>query len=135
MVTGSEIHKHLGLRSKDDCYGVYVGTQEIRGTYASTKIGRSRNAWAIQRGRAQGGANWWFHSYFQLPNYEATRIVDAEMKRTFESQRIDKAEQGQTELYMLSLDDASSELEALLRSMGFEIRELVDEILENQLYD
>ena len=54
MVTGHDIHSYLGLRSTDDCYGVYVGFQEINEQLAPTKVGRSKNAQAIQRGRAQG---------------------------------------------------------------------------------
>src|SRR6056300_483463 len=130
MITGHNIYDYLNLSSKDDCFGVYVGVQEIRGHYAQTKIGRSRNAQAIQRGRQQGGANWWFHSYFLLPTYESTRLVDACIKKTFESQRIKSTEQRQTELYQFSLEDASRELEQLLRAEKYEIRDVVDEILE-----
>ena len=68
MITGHEIHEYLGLTSTQDCYGVYAGFQEIDGHRACTKIGRSKNAQAIQRGRAQGGANWWFESYFSYLN-------------------------------------------------------------------
>ena len=68
MVTGHDIHSYLGLRSTDDCYGVYVGFQEINEQLAPTKVGRSKNAQAIQRGRAQGGANWWFVAYYIFAN-------------------------------------------------------------------
>ena len=129
MITGKRIHEYLGIRSDDDSLGVYVGFQEIDGLHAKTKIGRSKNAAAIQRGRQQGGANWWFYSYFLLPTLEDTRLVDREMKRQFKSQNIKKTEQNQTELYYLSPLDATNKLEDLLRSMGYEIRNLVEEII------
>ena len=56
MITGHQIHQYLGLNSKQDSFGVYTGFQEINGHRAETKVGRSKNAQAIQRGRAQGGA-------------------------------------------------------------------------------
>lgn len=70
MITGHNIYDYLNLSSKDDCFGVYVGVQEIRGHYAQTKIGRSRNAQAIQRGRQQGEliGGFTLTFYFQLMN-------------------------------------------------------------------
>ena len=132
MITGHEIHEYLGLNSKQDCYGVYAGFQEIDGHQAQTKIGRSKNAQAIQRGRAQGGANWWFDSYFMLPTNIDTYIVEKEIKRTLDSQHIEKTAQRQTELYYLSPEDASNEIEGILRHLGYEVRDLVDEILEDR---
>ena len=134
VVTGHEIYRYLGLKSTEDCHGVYVGFQEINEHYAPTKVGRSKNAQAIQRGRAQGGANWWFAAYFLLPDKQTTQRVEREWAKTFDSQRIKGCEQRQTELYYLSPDDAVDELEALLISMKLETRDLVDEILENQLH-
>ena len=132
MITGHEIHEYLGLNSKQDCYGVYAGFQEIDGHQAQTKIGRSKNAQAIQRGRAQGGANWWFDSYFMLPTNIDTYIVEKEIKRTLDSQHIEKTAQRQTELYYLSPEDASNEIEGILRDLGYEVRDLVEEILEDR---
>ena len=132
MITGKQIHHYLGIRSEDDSPGVYVGFQEIDGHRARTKIGRSKNAAAIQRGRQQGGANWWYYSYFSLPTDKDTRVVDREMKRQFKSQNIEKTAQNQTELYYWSPEEASNELEDLLRSMRYEIRDFVEEILENR---
>jgi hypothetical protein len=134
MITGKRIHEYLGIRSDDDSLGVYVGFQEIDGRHAKTKIGRSKNAAAIQRGRQQGGANWWFYSYFLLPTLLDTRLVDRALKRKFASHNIEKTEQSQTELYYWSPLDATNELEDLLRSMGYEIRDLVEEILENDAH-
>ena len=101
MVTGHDIHHYLGLRSTDDCYGVYVGFQEINEQLAPTKVGRSKNAQAIQRGRAQGGANWWFVAYYQLPTNADTHLVEREWKQQMQSQRIKLTTQRQTELYYL----------------------------------
>ena len=133
MITGHDIYSYLGLHSTDDCYGIYVGVQEINEQYAPTKIGRSKNALAIQRGRAQGGANWWFCAYFQLPTNEDTHLVERAWKQQMQSQRIKQTTQRQTELYYLSPDDAVDELEALLIAMGYGIIDLVDEILEDDL--
>ena len=134
MITGHRIHEYLGIKSDGESFGVYVGFQEIDGHRARTKIGRSSKAQPLQRGRAQGGANWWFYSYFSLPTYEDTRLVDRVMKKQFKSQNIEKTLQNQTELYYWSPEEATNELEDLLRSMGYEIRDLVEEILENDLH-
>ena len=134
MITGHDIHNYLGINSKQDSLGVYVGFQEINEIMAPTKVGRSKNAQAIQRGRAQGGANWWFVAYFMLPTLEDIKRVELEWKRQMKSQNIEKTLQRQTELYYLSPDDAADELEDLIRSLGYEVRDLVEEILENQLH-
>ena len=135
MITGHEIHKYLGIDSKADSFGVYTGFQEIDGHRAPTKVGRSKNAQAIQRGRAQGGANWWFASYFLLPNNLATREVEKTWKKQMRSQNIENCLQKQTELYYFSAEDAADELEGVVRSCGFEVRDLVEEILENRLME
>ena len=133
MITGHDIYSYLNLRSIDDCYGVYVGVQEINEEYAPTKVGRSKNALAIQRGRAQGGANWWFCAYFQLPTNEDTYLVEREWRHQMRLMRIIKTTQRQRELYYLSPTEAVDELELLIQSMGYEINDLVDEILEDHL--
>ena len=129
MITGHEIHEYLKLGSKDDSCGVYVGFQEINGHRAATKVGRSKNAQAIQRGRAQGGANWWFTAYFSLPDVDATHKVEREWKKLMKSQRIEKTAQRQTELYYLSIEDAENELEQIVRRQGYEVRDLVKETI------
>ena len=134
MVTGHDIHEYLGINAKQDSTGVYVGYQEINGTSAPTKVGRSKNAHALQRLRAQGGASWWFVAYFLLPTNADTYTVEKEWKRQMKSQNLEKTQQRQTELYYLSPEDAADEMEGILRSMGYEVRDLVDEILENQLH-
>ena len=135
MITGHQIHQYLGLNSTQDSFGVYTGFQEINGHRAETKVGRSKNAQAIQRGRAQGGANWWFASYFLLPDNSATREVEKTWKKQMKSQNIENCLQKQTELYYFSAEDAANELEGVVRSCGFEVRDLVEEILENRLVE
>ena len=137
MITGHEIHEYLGLSSTQDCHGVYAGFQEIDGHQAQTKIGRSKNAQAIQRGRAQGGANWWFDSCFHTIILccllrRIRIIVEKAIRRTLDSQHIEKTAQRQTELYYLSPKDASNEIEGILRDLGYEVRDLVEEILEDR---
>tara|TARA_Y100000356_G_scaffold134948_1_gene145757 strand:- start:175 stop:594 length:420 start_codon:yes stop_codon:yes gene_type:complete len=134
MITGKQIEKHLGIKSDGEALGVYVGFQEIDGHRARTKIGRCCNPQPIQRARQQGGANWWYYSYFLLPTKEDTRKVDRVMKKQFKSQNIENTEQNQTELYYWSPEEATNELEDLLRSLGYEARDLVEEILENDLH-
>ena len=109
MVTGHDIYKHLGLSSTEDLCGVYIGWQQIGKKQAPLKIGRSKNAQAIQRGRAQGGAEWWFGAYFLLPDNDATRIVERQMKYTFKEYNI-KGTQRQTELYSLEAGQAKLEI-------------------------
>ena len=41
--------------------------------------------------------------------------------------------QKQTELYYFSAEDAADELEGVIRYCGYEVRDLVEEILENRL--
>ena len=133
MITGHEIHEYLGIDSEADSFGVYTGFQEIDGHRAPTKVGRSKNAQAIQRGRAQGGANWWFSSYFLLPNNPSTHEIKKEWKRQMCSKHIKNCIQKQTELYYFSAEDAADELEGVIRYCGYEVRDLVEEILENRL--
>lgn len=135
MITGNEIHTYLGLRSTDDSCGVYVGWQQIGEARAQTKIGRSKNAQAIQRGRQQGGANWWFAGYFLLPDLAATRHAEREIAKALKLHRIKKTVQRQTELYSLNPDEACAQVESVLRSLGYEIRDVVDEILETRMID
>ena len=130
MVTGHEIHRWLGLKATDVCCGVYVGTHEIAELHAPTKVGRSKNAQAIQRGRAQGGANWWFHAYFALPSNADTYLVESMWKQTHDIHRIVDTEQRQRELYHYSVDEAVDALQDVIEEMGYEVRCLVQEIEE-----
>ena len=96
--TGHEIYKHLGFKQDDHLYGVYAGWQQIEQTKAPIKIGRSVNPVAIQRGRSQGGADWYFGCYYVLPNKQATFDVEQLLKQRLS--KYNKAGgQRQTELY------------------------------------
>ncbi len=66
-----------------------------------------------------------------LPTKEDTHIVEKAIRRTLDSQHIEKTAQRQTELYYLSPEDASNEIEGILRDLGYEVRDLVEEILED----
>ena len=132
MITGYDIHHYLGI-GEVSCPGFYVGFNEINGVRAPTKTGVSANARAVQRGRAQGGANWWFESYFMLPSNVDTKEVKKEWTRQMKSQNIKVKKDyiwsyAPVELYQLSPRDATNELEALLISMDYETRDIVKEI-------
>ena len=127
MITGHDIHKYLGISSVEDSHGVYVGFQQIGQSRAPTKIGRSKNAQAIQRGRAQGGAEWWFAAYFELPNKAATQLIEKQVKTVFKEWHI-KGTQRQTELYDIDADLAADMLEAIISDAGYEIFDFAHEI-------
>ena len=127
MITGHDIHKYLGISSVEDSHGVYVGFQQIGIHRAATKIGRSKNAQAIQRGRAQGGAEWWFAAYFELPNKAATQLIERQVKTVFKEWHI-KGTQRQTELYDIDPNKAVLMLAELIATNGFCIRNFANEI-------
>ena len=127
MITGHDIHKILGISSVEDSHGVYVGFQQIGQSRAPTKIGRSKNAQAIQRGRAQGGAEWWFAAYFELPNKAATQLIEKQVKTVFKEWHI-KGTQRQTELYDIDADKAALMLAELIAMNGFSVRNFAQEI-------
>lgn len=129
MITGKQIHRYLDISSTCSCFGVYVGYQEIYNIIGPTKIGRSKNAQALQRGRAQGGANWWFDSYFILPNNESTRYIEKELKIALEEYHIKNTVQAQTELYNINPSTASDKLYQLLLDNGFDATDIVEAIL------
>ena len=126
-VTGHEIYKHLGLRQNDHLNGVYAGWQQIEQTKAPIKIGRSVNPVAIQRGRSQGGADWYFGCYYVLPDRQATLDVERELKRKLS--KYNKAgTQTQTELYTFGMPRAISQIETTLKEMQMPIRNIVLEL-------
>ena len=128
-VTGHEIYKHLGLKQNDHLNGVYACWQQIEQTKAPIKIGRSVNPVAIQRGRSQGGADWYFGCYYVLPNRQATQDVERELKRKLS--KFNKAgTQRQTELYTFGMPRAISQIEATLNEMQMPIRNIVLELYQ-----
>lgn len=102
------------IYTKDsETFGIYVGFQEIDGTIGPTKIGRTINVRALQRGRSQGGANWWFYSFWPLANRQETYDVEKLIKKELSDFRF-KGEQNQQELYDLSPDGATTLISALI---------------------
>ena len=128
-VTGHEIYKHLGLKQDDHLNGVYAGWQQIEQTKAPIKIGRSVNPVAIQRGRSQGGADWYFGCYYVLPNRQATQDVERQLK--LKLSKYNKAgTQTQTELYTFGMPRAISQIETTLKEMQMPIRNIVLELYQ-----
>ena len=127
MVTGHDIYRHFNLKVTQDLFGVYIGWQQIRLYRAPLKLGRSKNAAAIQRGRAQGGADWWFSSYFLLPDNEATYIVERQIKSQLKQYNI-KGTQRQTELYILDAETAKHQIRPILTQLGYEVTDIVPEV-------
>ena len=128
-VTGHEIYKHLGFKQDDHLNGVYAGWQQIEKVRAPIKIGRSVNPVAIQRGRSQGGADWYFGCYYVLPNKQATRDVERQLKErllVFKK----PGTQRQTELYTFGIPRAISQIEATLVEMQYPIRNIVLELYQ-----
>ena len=79
----------------------------------------------------EGGANWWFDSYFMLPTKEDTHIVRKSNKKDFRFQHIERLHNDKQNFIILSPEDASNEIEGILRDLGYEVRDLVEEILED----
>jgi len=127
MITGHDIHKYLGIGSTQDSFGVYVGFQQIGEARSMTKIGRSKNAQAIQRGRAQGGAEWWFAAYFELPNNAATHQIEKLVKTVFKLLQV-AGPQRQTELYDIEPDLAADMLQTIISDAGYETFDFAKEI-------
>ena len=128
-VTGHEIYKHLGLKQNDHLNGVYAGWQQIEQTKAPIKIGRSVNPVAIQRGRSQGGADWYFGCYYVLLDRQATLDVERQLK--LKLSKYNKAgTQTQTELYTFGMPRAISQIETTLKEMQMPIRNIVLELYQ-----
>jgi hypothetical protein len=107
-----DIEQLLGLKDSET-FGIYIGYQQIRDCIGPTKIGRTVNVKAIERGRSQGGADWWFHSFWYLPNRADTYEVEKTVKKSLKSYNI-PGTQTQKELYSLSLDEAEAEITKIL---------------------
>ena len=98
--SAQDIERALNICSttQSQVYGVYLGVSEIGGCLSAAKVGRCINVRALQRGRNQGGANWWFIGFWPLQCKEETYEVEAELKRSLKAYRTPGA-QGQRELY------------------------------------
>lgn len=89
---------NLSSATQSQAYGVYLGVSEIDGHLSAAKVGRCINVRALQRGRNQGGANWWFIGFWPLQCKEETHEVEAELKAALKAYRT-PGRQGQRELY------------------------------------
>lgn len=108
MFSAKDIEKAVNA-TDSQTFGLYIGYQEISGCIGPTKIGRTVNVKAIQRGRAQGGANWWFHSFWKLTNKEDTYKFEKIVKKALANYQF-TGKQNQRELYELSLEDAHKKM-------------------------
>ena len=107
-----EVEDLLGV-SDSETFGIYIGYQQIIDCIGPTKIGRTVNVRAIERGRSQGGADWWFHSFWPLEDRAETYSEESRIKAALKSYRT-KGSQSQTELYALSLAEAETRVSQLL---------------------
>lgn len=89
---------HLNSATQSQAYGVYLGVSEINGHLSPAKVGRTINVRALQRGRNQGGANWWFIGFWPLRSKEETHEIEAQLKASLKAYRT-PGRQGQRELY------------------------------------
>lgn len=107
-----DIEAVLGVRDSNT-FGIYIGYQAIGSCIGPTKIGRTVNVKAIERGRSQGGADWWFYSFWPLTDRAETYSVESRIKAELKQHRT-KGSQSQTELYAISLDKAETLVSQLL---------------------
>lgn len=112
QITAQQIEERLGAKDSQTL-GVYVGYQQIIDCIGPTKIGRTVNVRAIARGRSQGGADWWFHSFWPLADRAETYIVEKQLKKMLHSYKI-KGTQTQTELYSLTPAQAEKHISEVL---------------------
>lgn len=112
MLSAVDIEKAIN-KTDSETYGIYVGFQEINGTIGPTKIGRTVNVKAIQRGRAQGGANWWFYAWWSVKDRKETYNLEKIVKKEL-TEYSEKGCQGQKELYSLSASKAADLIERVL---------------------
>jgi hypothetical protein len=110
--SASDIEKILGVRDSET-FGIYVGYQQIQNCIGPTKIGRTINVRALQRGRSQGGADWWFHSFWRVTDREQTYLVEKTLKKQLLGYSI-AGNQNQKELYALELEEAESKISEIL---------------------
>ena len=129
MITGKQIHDYYDLGYSDSkTYAIYAGFQEISGTRSHIKLGRCNNAAALQRGRAQGGANWWFIGFYPMSTNASTYIASKHIKESLAKSRIPGA-QGQTELYNIKESEIDSIIIPLLQELGYSSTNIVADII------
>lgn len=110
--SAKEVEQILGVKDSET-FGIYIGYQQIRECIGPTKIGRTINVRALQRGRSQGGADWWFHSFWYLPNRAQTYELEKVIKKTLTSFSV-AGNQSQKELYSLLPEEAEAKITEIL---------------------
>lgn len=112
MFNAIDVETQINKRDSET-FGIYVGCQEISNVLGPTKVGRTVNVKAIQRGRAQGGANWWFYAWWSVNDRQETYSLEKQAKKALKEYSV-KGLQGQKELYSLSLAETVAILEKVL---------------------
>ena len=100
-------------RTQSNTFGIYVGYQQIGTTQGPTKVGRTVNVSAIARGRSQGGADWWFHSFWLLQDRAQTYETERQVKRLLYNYKL-VGTQTQQELYSLTPLEAEAMISTIL---------------------
>lgn len=100
-------------RTQSNTFGIYVGFQQIGTTHGPTKIGRTVNVSAIARGRSQGGADWWFHSFWPLEDRAQTYVIERQIKLQLVTYKL-LGTQTQQELYSLTPQEAEAMISTIL---------------------
>jgi hypothetical protein len=128
MITGKQIHDYYELGYSDSkTYAIYAGFQEIAGTRSHMKLGRCNNAAALQRGRAQGGANWWFVGFYPMSTNASTYIASKHIKESLAKLRVPGV-QGQTELYSIKEIEIDKLIIPLMEELGYSTTNIVGKI-------
>jgi hypothetical protein len=128
MITGKQIHDYYELGYSDSkTYAIYAGYQEIAGTRSHMKLGRCNNAAALQRGRAQGGANWWFVGFYPMATNASTYIASKHIKENLAKLRVPGI-QGQTELYSIKETEIDKLIIPLMEELGYSTTNIVGKI-------
>jgi hypothetical protein len=115
MYSAKQIEAAISCKHESEVFGIYVGFQAIGSVRGPTKIGRTINVRALQRGRNQGGADWWFAAFWPLGSRADTYTVEATIKKALANHKT-KGSQGQQELYDLSTEAAIELITAILGS-------------------
>jgi hypothetical protein len=105
MYSAKQIEAALNYPPESECFGIYVGYQQIQSTRGYTKIGRTINVRALQRGRNQGGADWWFAAFWPLESKAQTHSVESAISKSLKGYK-QAGPQGQRELYNISPERA-----------------------------
>ena len=105
MYSAKQIETAISCKHESEAFGIYVGYQAIGTVRGPTKIGRTINVRALQRGRNQGGADWWFAAFWPLETRAETYAIEATIKKALANHKT-KGNQGQQELYDLSTEEA-----------------------------